>query len=486
MAATDTPRTSLTWDYAPAPESADHVRLRDSYDLFVGGEWVAPRDGRRVPSINPATEEPIAEVAFAGERDIATAVAAARAAQPGWAALSGLERGKYVFRIARLIQERARELSVVESLDGGKPIRESRDIDVPLAAAHFFHYAGWADKLSYALGGRAAEPYGVVGQIVPWNFPLLMAAWKLAPAIACGNTAVLKPAETTPLTALLLAEICQEAELPAGVVNIVPGDGATGAALVAPTSTRSPSPGRPASGRASRPRWRARAPASRSSSAASRRTSSSRTPRSTRPSRGSCRGSSSTRATCAARDRGCWCRSRWPTSSIRKLWDRMKLLRVGDPLDKNTDVGAINSAAQLARIEALVDAGEAEGAHRRTVACELPERGFWFAPTLFTDVAPAHRVAVEEIFGPVLTVLTFRTQAEAIEKANDSAYGLAAGVWTDKGAKAFEVARALRAGVVWQNTYNHFDPTAAFGGYKESGFGREGGAAGIRPYLRVA
>src|SRR6476661_8722166 len=445
MAATDTPRTSLTWDYAPAPESADHVRLRDSYDLFVGGEWVAPDDGRRVPSINPATEEPVADVAFGGERDIAAAVAAARAAQPGWAALSGLGRGKYVFRIARLIQERARELSVVESIDGGKPIRESRDIDVPLAAAHFFHYAGWADKLGYGLGGRAHEPYGVVGQIVPWNFPLLMAAWKLAPAIACGNTSVLKPAETTPLTALLLAEICQEAELPPGVVNIVPGDGATGAALVGADVDKVAFTGSTGVGKG-------------------------------------------IQAALAGTNTGLTLELGGKSANI--VFEDAALDQAVEGIVQGIffNQGHVCCAGSrlLVRIEALVDAGEAEGAHRQTVACELPERGYWFAPTLFTEVAPAHRVAVEEIFGPVLTVLTFRTQAEAIEKANDSAYGLAAGVWTDKGAKAFEVARALRAGVVWQNTYNHFDPTAAFGGYKESGFGREGGSAGIRPYLRVA
>ncbi|MGZ6697618.1 MAG: aldehyde dehydrogenase family protein [Solirubrobacteraceae bacterium] len=486
MAATDSRRTSLAWDYAPAPESADHVRLHDSYDLFIGGAWRAPGDGTRVPSINPATEEPIADVAFAAPGDGRAAGAAARAAQPGWAARSPLERGKFVFRIARLIQERARELSVVESLDGGKPIRESRDVDIPLAAAHFFHYAGWADKLSYGIGGRAARPYGVVGQIVPWNFPLLMAAWKLAPALACGNTAVLKPAETTPLTALLLAEICQEAELPAGVVNIVCGDGTAGAALVESQVDKIAFTGSTAVGKGIQ--------------AALAGTGTGLTLE---------LGGKSANIVFedAAIDQAvegivqgiffnqghvCCAGSRLLVQEsvadlvIRKLWDRMRLLRVGDPLDKNTDVGAINSAEQLARIEALVQAGEHEGARRQTVACELPERGFWFAPTLFTDVAPAHRVAVEEIFGPVLTVLTFRTQAEAIEKANDSAYGLAAGVWTDKGAKAFEVARALRAGVVWQNTYNHFDPTAAFGGYKESGFGREGGAAGLRPYLRVA
>src|SRR3954464_12770717 len=480
-------RATLQWDYAPAPESRDAARLKPSYDLFIGGEFSAPQDGTRVATTNPANEEPLAEVAFAGPQDVARAVEAARVAAPGWAKLAPLERGKYLFRIARLIQERARELAIVETLDGGKPIRESRDVDVPLAAAHFFSYAGWADKLQYAFSGRPFAPRGVVGQVVPWNFPLLMVAWKLAPALACGNTAVLKPAETTPLTALLLGEICQEAELPDGVVNILPGDGKAGAALV-----RHPDIDKIAF-------------------------------------TGSTEVGKDIQAATAGRDIGltlelggksanivfddaaidqavegivngiffnqghvCCAGSRLLLQEsvaeevIEKLWRRMGLLRVGDPLDKNTDVGAINSAAQLQRIEALVDAGEQEGATRRTVACALPSRGYWFAPTLFTGVAPAHRIAVEEIFGPVVSVLTFRTQAEAIEKANASAYGLAAGVWTDKGSKAFEVAAALQAGVVWQNTYNKFDPSAAFGGYKESGFGREGGMSGLRPYLRVA
>jgi aldehyde dehydrogenase (NAD+) len=480
-------RTALKWDYAPAPESRDAASLKPSYDLFIDGEFSAPKDGTRVQSINPANEEALAEVAYAGAKDVARAVAAARAAAPKWAGLPPLERGKYVFRIARLIQERARELAVVESLDGGKPIRESRDVDVPLAAAHFFSYAGWADKLGYALAGRDHKPRGVVGQVVPWNFPLLMAAWKLAPALACGNTAVLKPAETTPLTALLLAEICQEAELPGGVVNILPGDGRTGAALV-----RHPDIDKIAF-------------------------------------TGSTEVGKDIQAATAGRDIGltlelggksanivfddaaldqavegivngiffnqghvCCAGSRLLLQEsvaeevVEKLWRRMGLLRVGDPLDKNTDVGAINSAAQLQRIEALVDAGEREGATRRTVACRLPERGYWFPPTLFTDVAPANRIAVEEIFGPVVSVTTFRSPAEAIERANNSAYGLAAGVWTDNGSKAFEVANALRAGVVWQNTYNRFDPTAAFGGYKESGFGREGGPSGLLPYVELA
>ena len=480
------PRTALHWDYAPAPESTDHIRLAERYELFIDGGFEAAADGGLTATVNPATEERLAEVAFAGEADIERAVSVARQALPRWRALAPLERGKYLFRIARLIQERARELAIVESLDGGKPIREARDIDVPIAAAHFFYYAGWADKLAHVTAGRPALPRGVCAQIVPWNFPLLMAAWKLAPALACGNVAILKPAETTPLTALLLAEICQEAELPRGVLAVLPGAGSTGAALVRhPGIDKVAFTGSTAVGK-------------------------------------------EIQAALAGRDVGltlelggksanivfedasidqavegiisgiffnqghvCCAGSRLLVQEsvldevVEKLWARMQRLRIGDPLDKNTDIGAINSAEQLARIEELVAWGELEGARRRTVAARLPERGYWFAPTLFTDVSPAHRIAVEEIFGPVLSVLTFRTQAEAIEKANASVYGLAAGIWTDKGAKAFEVAAALRSGVVWQNTYNRFDPTAAFGGYRESGFGREGGPAGLRPYLQL-
>ena len=479
-------RTSIVWDYAPAPEATDHVRLKDRYGLFVDGEFRDPRDGRYVPTINPATEDRLADVACGGPEDVIAAVESARAVHPRWAALPDLERAKYLFRIARLIQERSRELAVVETLDGGKPLRESRDVDIPLAAAHFFHYAGWADKLRYGVAAREVRPLGVVGQIVPWNFPLLMAAWKLAPALACGNVAILKPAETTPLTALLLAEICQEAELPPGVVTILPGDGATGATLVrADGIDKIASTGSTAVGRDIQ------------AALAGKRT----------PLTLELGGKSANIVfEDAALDQAvegivngiffnqghvCCAGSRLLIQEsvrdavVAKLWQRMRRLRLGDPLDKNTDVGAINSAEQLSRIEALVAAGEDEGASRRTVECALPERGYWFAPTLFTDVSPAHRIAVEEIFGPVVSVLTFRTQAEAIEKANNSRYGLAAGIWTDKGAKAFEVASALQAGVIWQNTYNHFDPTAAFGGYKESGFGREGGPAGLRPYLQV-
>jgi aldehyde dehydrogenase (NAD+) len=486
MAATDTPRTRIAWEYAPAPESPDHARLRDSYGLFIGGSFVDPRDGTRVPTLNPATEEPVSEVAFAGSADVDAAVAAARAAQPAWAALPGRERGKYLFRIARLIQERSRELAVVESLDGGKPIRESRDVDIPLAAAHFFHYAGWADKLRHGVGGRDHAPHGVAGQIVPWNFPLLMAAWKVAPALACGNTSVLKPAETTPLTALLLAEIAQEAELPDGVLNVVPGDGTAGSALVRAPVDKIAFTGSTAVGKEIQAALAGRAVGLTLELGGKSANLVFEDAAIDQAVEGIVQGIFFNQGhVCCAGSR-LLIQESVAAEVVAKLWDRMRLLRVGDPLDKNTDVGAINSAEQLERIEALVEAGEREGAVRRTVACELPERGHWFAPTLFTDVAPAHRIAVEEIFGPVVSVLTFRTQAEAIEKANDSRYGLAAGIWTDKGAKAFEVAAALRAGVVWQNTYNKFDPSASFGGYKESGFGREGGAAGLRPYLRVS
>jgi aldehyde dehydrogenase (NAD+) len=474
------------WEYAPAPESTDHVRLADRYELFVAGEWQPPAAGTYEPTIDPATERPLAQVARAGEADVDRAVAAARAALPRWRALPALERGKYVFRIARLIQERARELAVVETLDGGKPIRESRDVDIPAAAAHFFYYAGWADKLEHVVGGRAAEPMGVVGQIVPWNFPLLMAAWKLAPALACGNTAILKPAETTPLTALLLAEICQEAELPAGVVNILTGDGTTGGALV-----RHPGIDKIAF---------------TGSTEVGREIQAVLAPRDVGLTLELGGKSANIVFEDAALDQAvegivdgiffnqghvCCAGSRLLLQEsvadevVERLWRRMNRLRVGDPLDKNTDVGAINSEAQLHRIEALVAAGEQEGATRRTISCPLPDRGYWFAPTLFTHVAPVNRIAVEEIFGPVVSVMTFRTDDEAVAKANNTAYGLAAGVWTDKGARAFEITRRLRAGTVWQNTYNRFDPTAAFGGYRESGFGREGGAAGLRPYLRL-
>jgi aldehyde dehydrogenase (NAD+) len=477
-------RTRLRWDYSPAPESADHVRLRDAYGLFVGGEFADPRSGQSAPTINPATEQRLADVAVAGPADVEHAVAVAREAQAKWAALPALERGKYLFRIARLMQERARELAIVETMDGGKPIRESRDIDIPLAAAHFFHYAGWADKLSYGLAGRDARPLGVVAQIVPWNFPLLMAAWKLAPALACGNAAILKPAETTPLTALLLAEICQEAELPPGVVSIITGDGATGASLVrADGIDKVAFTGSTAVGKGIQAALAGREVALTLELGGKSANIIFEDAALDQAVEGIVQGIFFNQGhVCCAGSR-VLVQESIAEAVETKLWERMQKLRLGDPLDKNTDVGAVNSGEQLERIETLVAAGEEEGAVRHTVSCDLPERGYWFAPTMFTDVSPVHRIAVEEIFGPVVSLLTFRTQAEAIEKANNSAYGLAAGVWTDKGGKAFEVASKLRAGVVWQNTYNKFDPTAAFGGYKESGFGREGGPAGLRPYV---
>jgi aldehyde dehydrogenase (NAD+) len=479
----DTP-TTTRWDYAPAPESRDLLRLPDRYELFIGGEWVQAAEHRA--SINPATEEPLAEVAWASAEDVDRAVQAARAALPAWQELAPRERGKVIFRLARLIQERSRELAVLESLDGGKPIRESRDVDIPLAAAHFFHYAGWADKLGYAVPGmRMPRPIGVVGQIVPWNFPLLMAAWKLAPALACGNTAVLKPAETTPLTALLLADICAEAGVPPGVVNIITGDGSAGAALVRhPDIDKIAFTGSTDVGKdiqhalAGRDVGLTLELGGKSANIVFEDADLDQAVE------GIVNGIFFNQGhVCCAGSR-VLLQERVAADVAERLWRRMALLRVGDPLDKNTDVGAINSRPQLERITELVAAGEAEGAERRTIACDLPDRGFWFAPTMFTEVAPVHRIAVEEIFGPVVSILTFRTVEEAIAKANNSPYGLAAGVWTDKGSKALHVATALDAGVVWQNTYNKFDPTAPFGGFKESGFGREGGAAGLSPYLR--
>ena len=481
------PRERVRWDYAPAPESRDSAKLKGTYELFVAGTWSPPLDGVRHVSSNPATEEALAEVAWAGPRDIERAVAGARAAAPGWAAMAPLERGKVLFRVARLIQERARELAVVETLDGGKPIRESRDVDVPLVAAHFFYYAGWADKLAYAVSGRSFRARGVVAQIVPWNFPLLMAAWKLAPALACGNVAILKPAETTPLTALLLAEILQEAEVPAGVVSILPGDGSVGAALVrAPGVNKVAFTGSTVVGKDIQTALAGSEVGLTLELGGKSANLVFEDAALDQAVEGIINGIFFNQGhVCCAGSR-LLIQESVATEVIDRLWYRMQRLRVGDPMDKNTDVGAINSAEQLRRIEALVNEGEREGATRRSLDCPLPERGYWFAPTVFTDVAPAHRVVTEEIFGPVLSVMTFRTEEEAVRKANNSAYGLAAGVWTDKGSRAFSITAALRAGVVWQNTYNRFDPTAAFGGFKESGFGREGGMAGVAPYLAIS
>jgi len=471
------------FEYAPAPESRAIVDLRPSYGLFVDGEFVDPADGAAFKSISPATEEVLAEVAEAGPSDVDRAVAAARRAyEKVWGPMPGAERAKYLYRLARLIQERSRELAVLESLDNGKPIRESRDVDVPLAAAHFFYYAGWADKLRYA--GFGETPLGVAGQVIPWNFPLLMLAWKIAPALACGNTVVLKPAETTPLSALLFAEICQQADLPPGVVNIVTGAGATGAALVNHDGvdkvafTGSTEVGRSIAKAVAGSRKRLTlelggkaanivfddAPIDQAVE-------------------GIVNGIFFNQGhVCCAGSRLLIQESVYD-ELLASLKRRMARLRVGDPLDKNTDVGAINSAEQLERIRTLSEIGSEEGAERWSAPCELPDRGFWFAPTIFTGVSQAHRIAREEIFGPVLSVLTFRTPAEAVEKANNTPYGLSAGIWTDKGSRILSVADKLRAGVVWANTFNKFDPASPFGGYKESGYGREGGRHGLEAYL---
>ncbi len=477
---------TLEWEYAPAPEARDIVEIRPRYGLYVGGEEVEPRSGEWLESISPSTEEPLFEVALAGAEDVEQAVGAARTAfEDGWSGIAPSERAKYLFRIARILQERSRELAVAESLDGGKPIRESRDVDVPLAAAHFFYYAGWADKLEYAYPGRTPRPLGVAAQIIPWNFPLLMLAWKIAPALACGNTVVLKPAETTPLTAMLFADVCRQAELPAGVVNIVTGDGTTGGHLVKSEGidkvafTGSTEVGkliqREIAGRGVRLTLELGGKAANivfDDAALDQAVE------------GIVNGIYFNQGhVCCAGSRLLVQESIYEPV-IEKLKRRLSTLRVGDPLDKNTDVGAINSKAQLEKIRELVASGEEEGAEIYQPACRLPERGYWFVPTLFTNVAQSYRIAQEEIFGPVLSVLTFRTPEEAIEKANNTPYGLSAGVWTEKGSRILWMTQRLRAGVVWANTYNRFDPTSPFGGYKESGFGREGGRHGLEPYLR--
>ncbi|NYF56852.1 aldehyde dehydrogenase family protein [Micromonospora purpureochromogenes] len=475
------------FEYAPAPESRSVVDLKASYGLFVDGEFVDPTDGGTFKSINPASEEVLAEVAEAGAQDVDRAVRAARAAyEKVWGPMPGRDRAKYLFRIARIIQERSRELAVLESLDNGKPIKESRDVDLPLVAAHFFYYAGWADKLPYAGFGPDPKPVGVAAQVIPWNFPLLMLAWKIAPALAAGNTVVLKPAETTPLTALLFAEICQQAELPAGVVNIVTGAGETGRALVEhPGVDKVAFTGSTEVGRAiarSVAGTRKKLTLELGGKAANIVFDDAPVDQAVE---GIVNGIFFNQGhVCCAGSR-LLVQENVADRVLESLKRRMAQLRVGDPLDKNTDIGAINSAAQLERIRELSDAGSAEGAERWSPPCELPERGFWFAPTIFTGVTQAHRIAREEIFGPVLSVLTFRTPAEAVEKANNTPYGLSAGIWTDKGSRILWTADRLRAGVVWANTFNKFDPTSPFGGYKESGYGREGGRHGLEGYLNV-
>jgi aldehyde dehydrogenase (NAD+) len=473
------------WTYAPAPEAREIVSLDERYGVFVGGEWLEPRSGEHYATISPASEEPLAEVAQAGAEDVALAVSAARDAfENGWLALSPSERAKYLFRIARLLQERSREFAVLESLNGGKPIRESRDVDLPLAAAHFFYYAGWADKLEYAFPNRRPRPVGVAGQIIPWNFPLLMLAWKIAPALAAGNTVVLKPAETTPLTALLFCDVLRQAELPPGVVNIVTGDGRTGAELVKHEGvdkiafTGSTEVGkaiqRELAGTGKKLTLELGGKAANvifDDAALDQAVE------------GIVNGIYFNQGhVCCAGSRLLVQESIYEPI-VAKLKRRLGTLRVGDPLDKNTDVGAINSRMQLEKIQALVASGEEEGAEIYQPPCRLPEQGYFFAPTVFTNVAQSYRIAQEEIFGPVLSVLTFRTPDEAVEKANNTAYGLSAGVWTEKGSRILWMAQRLRAGVVWANTFNRFDPTSPFGGYKESGFGREGGLHGLEPYL---
>ncbi|MEU4569745.1 aldehyde dehydrogenase family protein [Micromonospora sp. NPDC023956] len=475
------------FEYAPAPESRSVVDIKASYGLFVDGEFVDPTDGGSLKSINPASEEVLAEVAEGGPQDVDRAVRAARKAyEKVWGPMPGRDRAKYLFRIARIIQERSRELAVLESLDNGKPIKESRDVDLPLVAAHFFYYAGWADKLPYAGFGADPRPLGVAAQVIPWNFPLLMLAWKIAPALAAGNTVVLKPAETTPLTALVFAEICQQADLPPGVVNIVTGAGETGRALVEhPGTDKVAFTGSTDVGRAI-----ARAVAgTRKKLTLELGGKAANIVFDDAPVDQAVEGI--VNGIFFNQGHVCCAGSRLLLQEsvaepvLESLKRRMAQLRVGDPLDKNTDIGAINSAAQLARITELSEAGAAEGAERWSPACELPERGFWFAPTIFTGVTQAHRIAREEIFGPVLSVLTFRTPAEAVEKANNTPYGLSAGIWTEKGSRILWMADRLRAGVVWANTFNKFDPTSPFGGYKESGYGREGGRHGLEAYLNV-
>ena len=478
---------STSWELAAAPESTDHVKIDSEYGLFINGEFVESDSKKKFASVNPATEQPLAEISESNEADVDRAVKAAKSAFKAWSKLPGKERGKYIFRIARLIQERARELAVLETLDGGKPIRESRDIDIPLAAAHFFYHAGWADKLNYAFPNRNPKPLGVVGQVIPWNFPLLMAAWKIAPALAAGNTVVLKPAETTSLTAMKLAEIFQQAGLPSGVVNFVTGHGAVGEALVNHKGIDKV--------------------AFTGSTAVGKRIQKSlagTNKRLTLELGGKAANIVFEDATIDQAVEGivdgiyfnqghvCCAGSRLLVQEsvhdevIQKLKHRMNSLIVGDPLDKNTDVGAINSAKQLKTIQSYIEIGKQEGADFYQPDSNVPEQGYWCRPSLFTQVAQSNRIAQEEIFGPVLAVQTFRTVAEVIKKANNTPYGLSAGVWTDKGSKIFNMTAQMKAGVVWANTYNMFDPVSPFGGYKESGLGREGGLHGLAAYLDVS
>ena len=475
------------WDFSPSTESIENLSIQKEYQLFINGQFQQPLAKKYFPSINPSNEQQLSRIAKAESEDVDMAVKSARAAFNGqWGKISGKERAKYIYRIARLIQEKSKELAIVETLDGGKPIRESRDIDIPLAAAHFFYYAGWADKLEYAFPNRFPKPLGVVGQIIPWNFPLMMAAWKIAPALATGNTVVLKPAESTSITALLLAEIIKEAELPPGVVNIITGDGSTGNLIVNhPDVNKIAFTGSTQVGKSIMENI------------------SGTNKRSTMELGGKAANIIFEDAPLDQAVEGvingiyfnqghvCCAGSRLFIQEsvydvvLRKLKDRMQSLLVGNPLDKNTDIGAVNSKQQLATIQKYIDIGVKEGADIFQLNCKLPKSGYWCPPTLFTNVSQSHSIAKEEIFGPVLAVQTFRTTQEVINKANNTPYGLSAGVWTDKGSKAFNLASKLKAGVIWANTYNKFDPTSPFGGYKESGHGREGGLHGLSPYLNL-
>ena len=474
-----------SWKYADALESTDHIRLKEKYDLFINGAFVKPNSKKYFDTINPATDEVIAKIAEANKKDIDLAVKSARIAFKSWSKLTAKERGKYIFRIARMIQERAKEFAVIESMDGGKPIRESINVDIPLAANHFFYYAGWADKLEYAFPNKIPKPLGVAGQIIPWNFPLLMAAWKIAPAIACGNTVVLKPAETTSLTALKLAEIIQESDLPKGVVNIVTGAGNTGAELVNhPDIDKIAFTGSTNVGKLIQ------------------KSISGTKKKSTLELGG--KGANiifedaaidqavegiinaiffNQGHVCCAGSR-LFVQESIAKDVIEKLKDRMASLIIGNPLDKNTDIGAINSKEQLATINKYIKIGKKEGGEIYQSKCSISKKGNWCPPTLFLNVSQSHAIVQEEIFGPVLAIQTFRTIDEVIEKANNTPFGLSAGVWTEKGSKIFKLTQELNAGVVWANTYNKFDPASPFGGFKESGFGREGGLHGLKAYLK--
>ena len=476
----------MTFEYAPALESTAVVKIKPEYGLFINGKFVPAKGGKTFTTINPATEETLTKVAFASSFDVDKAVAAARAAYSKvWSKMPAAERGKYLFRIARILQERAREFAVLETMDNGKPIRETRDIDIPLAASHFFYHAGWADKLEHAGMGSSPKPHGVVGQVIPWNFPLLMLSWKIAPALATGNTVVLKPAETTPLTALLFAEVCQQADLPPGVVNIITGDGSTGSAIVNhPDIDKIAFTGSTAVGKGI-----ARAIAGTKKAATLELGGKgANIIYEDAPLDETVEGIISgiffnQGHVCCAGSR-LLVQENIHDEVIEKLKRRISMIRIGNPLDKNTDLGAINSSAQLTRINELANSGDLEGAERWSPACELPTKGFWYPPTIFTGVTQAHRIAQEEIFGPVLSVLTFRTPQEAIEKANNTPFGLSAGIWTDKGSRILWTAKHLKAGVIWANTFNKFDPASPFGGYKESGWGREGGRHGLAAYLK--